>query len=570
MERSAIEHISESIYSHPISSNEVEIRLRTKLNDDIKKVELLYNDKFKFHMGVKVKEITKTVSDDYFTYFITTLKLKDKRLAYIFKITTLKNRVFYFSESGVSEDYDYTKGYLDFFHLPYINESDVIKVHKKFQNRVVYQIFVDRFNKSKDNDNPKINISWGEAITPTSLAGGNLKGIKEKLDYLQELGIDALYLTPISKANTNHKYDTVDYFKVDSDFGDEVELKKLVNELHKRKMIIILDGVFNHIAINNPIFIDVINKGKDSPYYKWFFIHGNKVDLNKVNYETFAYTRYMPRLNLNNKEVQDYILNVALYYIDKFKIDGYRLDVSDEVPHSFWARFNIELRKANKDAVILGENWHNASAFLNSGFEFHSIMNYSINKELLNYIAWEKYSALNFKNRVVSDLMRYKTNVNYNLMNLVSSHDVARFLTLCNEDEDKLLMGYAFIFMHIGIPCIYYGDEIGMNGKGDPDCRKCFDWDVTKWNYKVLKAIKLLIKYHKEEKINERDYQIDVINDMVTVTRKNKSSTLVLYLNLSGDTKNIPIFGKPLVGNKYNDFRLENKGFVLIKQNLDI
>lgn len=241
MDKSAIEHISESTYSHPITDDMVEIRLRTKLGDDIKKVELLYADKFKFRKGLKSKEITTTMSDEYFTYYITHLKLKDRRLAYIFKLTTLKNHIFYFSESGITEDYDIEKEHYDFFQVPYINETDVINIHKKFQNRVIYQIFVDRFNKSNDNENPRINIKWGDDVTPQSLAGGNLKGITEKLDYLSSLGIDALYLTPISQANTNHKYDTVDYFKVDRDFGDETDLKTLVDELHKRDMIIILD-----------------------------------------------------------------------------------------------------------------------------------------------------------------------------------------------------------------------------------------------------------------------------------------------------------------------------------------
>lgn len=566
MDKSALEHISESVYSHPISNDTIEIRLKTKLGDDIKKVELLYAEKFKLHKGFKSKEIVETISDEYFTYYITHLKLNDKRLAYIFKLTTLKNHVFYFSESGVTEDYDIKKGNYDFFQVPYINDLDVIKIHKKFQNRVVYQIFVDRFNKSVNNNNPRINIKWGDEITPQSLAGGNLKGITEKLDYLSSLGVDALYLTPIFQANTNHKYDTVNYFKIDSDFGDETDLKTLIKELHKRKMIIILDGVFNHIALNNPIFEDVIKHGNKSKYYKWFYVHGKRVNLLTKNYETFAYTKFMPRLNLNNPEVQDYILNIAKHYVEIFKIDGYRLDVSDEIPHSFWIRFNFELKKLNKDLIIIGENRNNAHAFLNSGFEFDSIMNYSVNKNLLNYIAWEKYTALQFKNKIVSDLMRYKRNVNYNLMNLVSSHDVARFITICGEDEDKFLLGYAFIFMHIGIPCIYYGDEIGINGGGDPKCRKCFERNVSKRNYKILSAMKLLIKYHKIEKINERDYKIDVLNDMVVVTRKSLQNSIILYINLSGEPRSIKENGDVLVGNKYSPGVLENKGFVLIKK----
>lgn len=566
MDKSAIEHISESVFSHPISNNEVEIRLKTRLGDDIEKIELIYNDKFKFHNKTKSLKIIKSISDEYFTYFVVRLKLlKDKRLAYIFKITLLNGKVYYFSESGVTEEYEIENGHYDFFQVPFINDSDVIKIHKKFQNRVVYQIFIDRFYKSEDNKNPRINIKWGDDVTSTTLAGGNLKGITEKLDYLVDLGIDALYLTPICEGRTNHKYDTVDYFRVAEDFGTSIDLQKLINECHKRGIIVILDGVFNHISIENDIFKDVIKNGYKSKYYKWFFIHGKHVNLITKNYETFAYTRIMPRLNLNNVEVQDYIISVAKHYIKNFGIDGYRLDVSDEIPHSFWARFNIELRQLNKDVIILGENWHNAQSFLNSGFEFHSIMNYSITKNLLNFVAWEKYSPTKFKNSIISDLMRYKTNVNYNLMNLISSHDVARFLTLCNEDEDKLLVAYAFIFIHLGIPCIYYGDEIGMNGGGDPKCRKCFEWDSSKWNTKILKIIKQLIFYHKELKFNERDYEIEVLNDLIYIKRSNSTDSITLIINMTTSEKEIIQDGEILVSNNYQQNKLYYKGFLLIK-----
>ncbi len=218
MEKSALIHKSDSIYSFPLSNNEIEIRLLTKKNDDIKKIELVYNDKYKFHEGIKLKQIFKKFSDDQYDYYIDRLKLEDYRFAYIFRITTLDGNVFYFSESGVTEDYDITKGFYDFFQVSYINPIDIIKKNKIISNRVFYQIFVDRFNKSPDNNNPLININWGDKVTNKTIAGGNLRGIKEKVFYLKDLGIDALYLTPIFKSDSNHKYDIKDYYSISDDF----------------------------------------------------------------------------------------------------------------------------------------------------------------------------------------------------------------------------------------------------------------------------------------------------------------------------------------------------------------
>lgn len=565
MDKSSLEHYSESIYSHPISDDEIEIRLKTKKDDDIKRVELIYNNKYSFHECVKFKDITTKISDEVHTYYIIRVKLIDKRFAYIFKIHLYSGESYFFSESGVTSHYDITKGFYDFFQVPYINDSDLIKKHDVFQNRCVYQIFVDRFYKDENNKNERINIFWGEEVSSKSLAGGTIKGITEKLDYLSDLGIDALYLTPIFEAKSNHKYDTIDYFKIAKDFGSEVDLKELINESHKRGIIVVLDGVFNHVSSEHPFFIDVIKNGINSRYFNYFFINGDTVNIEKPNYETFADCQTLPRLNVNNLEVQEYILSIARHYIYNYHIDGFRLDVSDEIPHSFWVRFRKTVTDINPSFIVLGENWHNAQSFLNSGLEFHSIMNYSVTKNLLNYIAWGTYNSEQFKNRIISDLMKYKTNVNYNLMNLLSSHDVLRFLTECNGNVDKLLLAYAFIYVHIGVPCLYYGDEIGLTGGYDPKSRACFIWDETKWDVKIRETIKSLIHLHKDKKINERDYSIEVKNDLVIVSRRNENSLLCLIMNATKKDLVVELNGQILLSNNQHDNILKNNGFILLE-----
>ncbi|MCF0116715.1 MAG: alpha-glycosidase [Bacilli bacterium] len=562
MDKCSIIHKSESIYSFPLDKNHVELRLLTKKSDDISKIELVYNGKYKFHNGVHTKEIFKQYSDELYDYYVEVIELTDLRFAYIFKITDTEGKIYYFSESGITDDYDITKGFYDFFQFPYINDIDLVKPNDVIKNRVFYQIFVDRFHKSQDNTNERINIAWGEKVDGKTIAGGNLKGIVEKIDYLKDLGINALYLTPIFESKTNHKYDTIDYYKIAKDFGDESDLKELINTAHQKDILVVLDGVFNHISIDNELFQDVIRNGNNSKYFKWFFIHGDHLDLTKNNYAKFGEVVSMPRLNLNNKEVQDYIINIGLHYLNEFKIDGFRLDVSDEIPHRFWIRFKEELQKVKPDFILIGENWHNAHAFLNSGYEFDSIMNYSITKEILHFLAWDKLNPTQFKNRIVSNLMRYKTNVNFNMFNLLSSHDVLRFLTECGSDVDKFLLGYAFIFMYPGVPCIYYGDEIAMEGKYDPDSRRCFIWDENKWNKKTISYMKSLIDIHKKYKINELNYTINVVEDIIILCRTNGATTVNLYINYSGKDKTFSA-SNVLLSNQYENNTLKNKGFII-------
>lgn len=568
MEKSSLIHNSDSIYSFPISENEVEIRLLTKKDDDIKKVELIYNDKYVFHEQVYSKVILKTYSDNLYDYYVIRVKLADVRFAYIFKITLLDDEVYYFSESGVNTYYDIKKGYYDFFQVSYINKVDLIKINNKFKDRVFYQIFVDRFFASPSYENERVNIKWGEKVTSTSIAGGNLRGIYEKIDYLKDLGINGIYLTPIFKSNSNHKYDILDYYKISKDFGDEEDLLTLVEGLHKNKIVIILDMVFNHISYESPFFQDVIKNGKNSKYFNWFIIYDDYVDINKKNYETFGNCNYMPKLNLNNKETQDYFIEVAKYYINKYHVDGFRLDVSDEIPHEFWIRIHHEVNIIDPDFILIGENWHNSQSYLNSGKELDSIMNYALTKEMINYFAYKKTSTIEFKNNIISLLNRYKSNVNYNLLNLLSSHDVYRFINECDFNEDSFILAYAFLFLYIGIPCIYYGDEYSLEGGYDPDSRRCFNWvnNLKSQSLKVNKYIKEFIKLRKSKYLKDSSFKINVNNDLLIVNRENE----IMRVNLIINNSSKPIKIK-LKGNKYSYLNLENStlnknGFVILME----
>ena len=568
MEASSIIHLSDSIYSFPLDENTIEIRLLTKKDDDIKKVELIYNDKYFFHEKVFSQVIQKTYTDNLYDYYVLRFALKDTRFAYVFRITSYNDEVFYFSESGVTKTYDISKGFYDFFQVSFINSSDIIYPRKKFKDRIFYQIFVDRFFASKDYKNPRVNMKWGERVTPKSIAGGSLKGIEEKIPYLKDLGVNALYLTPIFKSESNHKYDIVDYYEISEDFGSKEDLKSLVTSLHKNDILLVLDMVFNHISSDSFFFQDVIKNGKKSKYFDWFIIHGDKVDLKKKNYETFAGCLTMPKLNMNNEETATYFINLCLYYIKEFHVDGFRLDVSDEVAHSFWIRLKEEINKIDKDFILIGENWHNSQSFLNSGKELDSIMNYALTKEMINYFAKEKTSTLEFKNNIYSLLARYKTNVNFNLLNLLSSHDVYRFINECDFKKERYILAYAFLLFYLGIPCIYYGDEFALEGGYDPDSRRCFIWDENdaRNDKTVNHYLKELIKIHKSVEFKNSSFSLKIKDEMLIIERKSLNSILTLYINKSGHDIEINNEGETLLSYNFDDKNMKNYSFLVNKK----
>lgn len=568
MEASSIIHLSDSIYSFPLDENTIEIRLLTKKDDDIKKVELIYNDKYFFHEKVFSQVIQKTYTDNLYDYYVLRFALKDTRFAYVFRITSLNDEVFYFSESGVTKTYDISKGFYDFFQVSFINSSDIIYSSKKFKDRVFYQIFVDRFFASKDYKNPRVNMKWGEKVTPKSIAGGSLKGIEEKIPYLKDLGVNALYLTPIFKSESNHKYDIIDYYEISEDFGSKEDLKSLITSLHKNDILLVLDMVFNHISADSFFFQDVIKNGKKSKYFDWFIIHGDKVDLKKKNYETFAGCLTMPKLNMNNEKTATYFINLCLYYIKEFHVDGFRLDVSDEVAHSFWIRLKEEIKKIDKDFILIGENWHNSQSFLNSGKELDSIMNYALTKEMINYFAKEKTSTLEFKNNIYSLLARYKTNVNFNLLNLLSSHDVYRFINECDFKKERYILAYAFLLFYLGIPCIYYGDEFALEGGYDPDSRRCFIWDENdpRNDKTVNHYLKELIRIHKSEEFKNSSFSLKVKDEMLIIERKSLNLILTLYINKSGHDIEINNEGETLLSYNFDDKNMKNYSFLVNKK----
>ena len=552
MNEYALFHKTESNYCYPTSENEITIRLRTSNKDNISKIYLVYGCKYDFYCVQHQKEMELRYVDKLFNYYEVHLKLKDVRLTYIFKILS-ENKTYYFSEDGLTTTYDFKFNFYNCFQYAYIHSSDIHKEVDFMKNSIFYEIFIDRFaigNRKKDTS--YINMKWDELPKSKSFAGGDLQGIIDNLDYLQSLGINGIYLTPIFKSISNHKYDIEDYYKIDEQFGDEETLLKLVKLAHDKGIKIILDAVFNHISEKSALFQDVLKNGKKSKYYDWFIFKNNE-------YECFSICKYMPKLNTDNKEVQDYLINVGKYYIEKFDIDGWRLDVSDEVSHTFWKKFRSELKSLGKEIILIGENWHDANKFL-QGDEFDSIMNYAFTKALLDYLAFNKYSSKDMSDKLNELLIRNTEQVNKMMLNLMDTHDTLRFYTEINKDINKYLIAITLLFFYEGVPCIYYGDESLMEGGYDPDSRRGFKKDINNEAYQLITKLALLRK--EQEFINSKLY-IKHNNDLLILERISKEYIYRLNVNISFDCKyNIDNY---LLCNNYNNGFIRTNGFVIEK-----
>lgn len=533
MNRFAVQHIVDSSYCFPVDLHEITLRLRTAKND-VKEVWVIYESKYVIGETQKKALMEKKYTGGLYDYYSVTLNLEDTRLAYVFYIDD-GEECYYFSEDGLTKTYDFTIGYYNFFQYPYINEADLMRKVDWTEHAVFYQIFVDRFQIGNNkSDKSYVNCKWGDVPTPKTFAGGDLKGIIEKIEYLKNLGINTIYLTPIFKSKSNHKYDISDYFNIDEHFGSNEDFAELVQVAHSNGIKIVLDAVFNHCSDRMMQFQDVLEKGKNSKYFDWFIIHGDAVNQKRDNYEMFATCNYMPKFNTSNEEVQKYLLEIGRYYIEQYDIDGWRLDVSDEISHDFWRRFRKAIKSCKADCVIIGENWHDASNYLR-GDQYDSIMNYAFTKACLDYFAKQTISAAELAGKLNDILARNNDIVNGMMLNLLDSHDTHRFFSEVGENPEKMYAALALLYMFPGMPCIFYGTEFLTSGGYDPDCRRCMDWDgFEKGKYdKTVQKIKKLSELRRSYPLATAKTKIYSENDIFVMKRSIDQKELSLFINLS-------------------------------------
>jgi len=414
------------------------------------------------------------------------------------------------------------------------------------QDAVFYQIFPDRFARSSRL--PDLGFeAWDSPPTVHGFKGGDLYGVIERLGYLQDLGINAIYLNPVFASASNHRYHTYDYYNVDPLLGGNIALRELLDAAHQRNIRVVLDGVFNHASRGFWQFHHVLETGAASPYRDWFHFDPQRLSgarswgaypspqdfaaiagqgsLQAIGYQGWWNLPALPKFNTRTPAVREFLFGVAEHWI-RVGIDGWRLDVPAEIDDDdFWREFRRRVRLINPDAYIVAEIWHEAQRWL-QGDQFDAVMNYLVAAAALGFFAGphlrmdivdqavglngrvQKLDAGGFAAEMDRLMNLYSPDAVHAQLNLLDSHDMPRFLSCAGGDKDSLKLACLFILTIPGAPCIYYGDEIGLEGHQDPDSRRSFPWDEKRWDTDLLAYAKSVISLrHSHAALRRGDFR---------------------------------------------------------------
>ena len=410
-------------------------------------------------------------------------------------------------------------------------------VPKWFSESSIYHIFVDRFY------NPEIDLE-DLNLELESVWGGNLKGIIDKLDYIQSLGVSTIYLSPIFEADEYHRYHTGDYEKIERSIGDEDIFAKLVKEIKKRNMHIILDCVFNHCSWNSKYFnkfnsYDTIGayQSKDSKYYDWFIFNEYPDD-----YYTYLDVKELPKFNGENEGLLNYLLynddSIIKRWMD-YGIDGWRIDAANYMEDNYLEKIYDVVKSYNPDAVVISECWNDASNYLYydnkeyrrflAGLQNDSMIHFPLHGLIIEFVNGG-YTADVFKSKYYSLMENYPLEYFYSTMNFISNHDLFRALTFFDNNLDYLMTAFCLLFTLPGIPTIYYGDEVGLDGDWEPDCRKAFPWSNI--NYELLEVVRLLSNMrNNHDALKRGNIQFMDFNDLLVFKRSFENEELIIVLN---------------------------------------
>ena len=428
------------------------------------------------------------------------------------------------------------------------------------RDAVFYQIFPDRFAASTRVPKPGPLERWDAPPTPHGFKGGDLLGIAEHLDELRELGITALYLNPVFASASNHRYHTFDYELVDPLLGGDAALRELLDAAHDRGMHVILDGVFNHASRGFWPFNHVLENGAGSPYREWFHLHPDVLSGRRgliaypgraeveaierlqagpgagadsaaaqlvspseriLGYQAWWDLPALPKLNHSNPAVREYIYGVVERWT-RFGIDGWRLDVPEEIGEpGFWEEFRRRVLAVNPEAYLVGEIWNPAPEWL-AGGRFHAVMNYPLAEAVLSFTgAGRLDEALvaktheyarhvravdgpEFGRQLAGVMATYPPDVTSMQLNLLDSHDTPRFISLAGGDATALRLATLIQMTLPGAPCVYYGDEVGLEGREDPDCRRAYPWDPVRQDRGLRDFVAGLIALRRDRPVLRR------------------------------------------------------------------
>lgn len=473
----AIHHIPWLEYRHATPDGRACIRVRAA-RGDFETVTLKHAcnyDGDDIFADACVETMTLAYHDEMYDYFECVFMPDDPRFKYLF-VFERDGMTVKLDAAGLHAGADAPETSEDAFVFAYVYPAEPMP--EWAQGCVGYQIFPDRFRRSASAGEDATIEPWtSERYENEYRFGGDLRGIREAVPYLKELGVDVIYTNPIFVSDSAHRYNTFDYYQIDPLLGTEKDLKELCDTLHENGMRLVLDGVFNHSGVGFAPFRDAYEKRERSEFFNWFFFNDSE-----IGYQTFAHTAYMPKLDLRNEACARYFLDVGRYWIERCGIDGWRLDVSPEVWPEFWRRFHKMMKRAKPDSIMIAECWDDSREWLTVGDMFDSTMNYVLSRAIWNRFADGSISNAEFDARVNQSLMLYPKRTQDVLWNFLGSHDTPRFRTRAGGSEKALRAAAFFMLMCPGVPIVYYGDELGMEGAGDPDCRRPMRWNDVEGN----------------------------------------------------------------------------------------
>jgi neopullulanase len=454
------------------------------------------------------------------------------------------------------------------------------------KHAVFYQIFPDRFAKSDRVSKPSNLESWDSPPTVFGFKGGDLLGVAEHLDYLEELGIDAIYFNPVFQSTANHRYHTYDYYQVDPILGGNQAFREMLDAAHTRGIRVVLDGVFNHASRGFYQFQHTLENGIDSPYLDWFNFDLERLRAGKQLQAYPGETREssfrqrqeaivecghgawrdmpaLPEFDTDTEAVRAFLFDVARHWIE-LGVDGWRLDVPHEIDDdAFWREFRRLVKQVNAEAYIVGEIWFNAHRWL-QGDQFDAVMNYIFNRACLGFFGGDsldttqrpggyelrRMTATEFADRIDELLELYDWEITVAQFNLLSSHDMPRFLTLVRGDKEALKLATLFQMVYPGAPSIYYGDEIGMEGGADPDSRRAFPWDESAWDHELLAYFRRATALRREHPALRTGRYVRLLADdrynVYAFAREGERQTLVVVFNNGPGSYELDIDAKGL------------------------
>lgn len=425
-------------------------------------------------------------TDRYFDWYEIRLETRFERIAYYFELQNGVETLFYY---GDCYEMAGTPTRADYFQLPFNHRADRFAALAWTRDAVVYNIFPDSF-------------AAGKRLAPNGAPpcrGGTVRGVTENLDYIVSLGFNCIYLNPIFAARSYHRYDTLDYYRIDPHMGAEDDLRDLVRRAHALGIRVILDGVFNHVSSDHPFFRDVLEKGRASRYYSCFYALPETPRLPAAGelpgYTCFSYVADMPKTNTADPFLRQYFCDVGAYWVRKFDVDGWRLDVANELDDGFLRAFRASVKAAKSDALIVGEVWENAAHYL-GGDMLDSAMNYDFRRYCRRFFAEQTVDAETFDTNVSTLLLRYNENALFAQLNLLDSHDVSRFLSLCGGKTERMELAVLLQMTFPGMPCVFYGDEKGLCGESEPEYRRPMAWDASSPLEEVYRRMIALRKTH--------------------------------------------------------------------------